>query len=409
MQATITNAVLNDTGTAIELFGTGNVDLGTITLATATSAQHVDWFTDAGHAGSVIGSGTDIVLSDTVCFAAGTRILTASGEQAIETLRPGDTVITLSSNDLVPRPVKWIGRRRINIAAHPRPETVAPVRIRRGAFAEAMPHSDLVVSPDHAIYVDGKLICARQLLNGTTIRQERHRTAVEYVHVELDSHAVLLAEGLPAESYLDTGNRGFFANADEPLMLHPDLTDEADCPAREAASCAPFVWDEASVRPVWQRLADRAAELGQPAPAFDSVSDPELRIVVNGRIEPPLSNKDGLYVFAVAQGVTEVRVVSLASSPTDTRPWLEDRRRLGVYVERIAVDDAGQLCDDTARSSGAFAGLVGGRAGRPDVAPLDRWRCGAAAARSRRPEVAEAPRGQRRHDIPCCLKRFQAD
>ena len=47
-----------------------------------------------------------------------------------------------------------------------------PVRIRRDAFAENMPHRDLLVSPDHAIFVDGKLICARQLMNGTTIRQE---------------------------------------------------------------------------------------------------------------------------------------------------------------------------------------------------------------------------------------------
>jgi hypothetical protein len=72
-----------------------------------------------------------------------------------------------------------------------------------------MPNRDLVVSPDHAIFVDGKRICARQLVNGTTIRQERDWTAVDYYHVELDRHAILLAEGLPAESYIDTGNRGF--------------------------------------------------------------------------------------------------------------------------------------------------------------------------------------------------------
>ena len=132
-----------------------------------------------------------------------------------------------------------------------------------------MPHTDLLVSPDHAVFVDGKLICARQLINGTTIRQETGWTAVEYFHVELDAHAILLAEGLPAESYLDTGNRGFFANSGEPLVLHPDLTDETDYPTREAGSCAPFVWDEASVRPVWQRLAERAAALGQPAPKLD--------------------------------------------------------------------------------------------------------------------------------------------
>jgi hypothetical protein len=97
------------------------------------------------------------------------------------------------------------------------------------------------------------------LINGSTIRQETDWTAVEYFHVELDSHAILLAEGLPAESYLDTGNHGFFANGGAPPVLHPDLTDESDCPARAAGSCAPFVTDEASVLPVWQRLAERGA------------------------------------------------------------------------------------------------------------------------------------------------------
>ena len=153
-----------------------------------------------------------IFLSTVVCYAAGTRILTVTGERTVESLMQGDIVLTLASGELVPQPVRWIGRRRIDLTAHPRPETVAPVRIRRGAFAENMPHRDLLVSPDHAVFVDGKLICARQLVNGTTIRQETGWAAVEYFHVELDAHAILLAEGLPAESYLNTGNRGFFAN-----------------------------------------------------------------------------------------------------------------------------------------------------------------------------------------------------
>ena len=80
------------------------------------------------------------------------------------------------------------------------------------AFADRVPCRDLLVSPDHGIFVDAKLICARQLVNGTTIVREAGLASVEYFHVELEAHAILLAEGLPAESYLDTGNRGFFRN-----------------------------------------------------------------------------------------------------------------------------------------------------------------------------------------------------
>ena len=296
----------------------------------------VDWQADGA-------GGTDLFLDTAPCYAAGTHILTATGERMVETLMKGDIVLTLSGGELVPQPVKWIGRRRIDLTAHPRPETVAPVRIRRGAFADNMPHSDLLVSPDHAIFVDGKLICARQLVNGTTIRQEQGLTSLEYFHVELDAHAILLAEGLPAESYLNTGNHGFFINSGEPLVLHPDLTQETDYPAREAGSCAPFVWDEASVLPVWQRLAERAAALGQPAPRLETTADPELRIVAKGRTVRPLYGENGLYIFALPKDATEVRLVSRAGSPSDARPWLDDRRCLGVNVERIMLRGATEV------------------------------------------------------------------
>ena len=201
---------------------------------------------------------TDMIQA--VCYARGTMIRTPAGELPVEKLRPGKRVITLVDGQEVPQTVNWLGHRRIGLAGYPRPETVAPIRIGRDAFADGMPHCDLVVSPDHAIFVDGKLICARQLVNGTTLCQELDWTAVDYYHVEIDKHAILLAEGLPAESYIDTGNSGFFANSGAPLVLHPDLTDETDYPTREAGSCAPFVWDEVSVQPVWQTVLQRSAD-----------------------------------------------------------------------------------------------------------------------------------------------------
>jgi hypothetical protein len=273
----------------------------------------------------------------TVCFARGTRLATAKGQTAVENLRIGDLVTTLQGDALVSQPIKWMGWRRIDLAFHPQPEIVSPVRIRRGAFGPDSPHADLLVSPDHAIFVDGMLICARQLVNDATIVREQGLPWVDYFHVELDKHAILLAEGLPTESYLDTGNRGFFANAHETLILHPNLNDESDNPVRQAASCAPFVWDEDRVKPIWDRLADRAARLGQQAPKRAVTTDPELCLVVQGRTHRPLSVADGRYTFVVRKGVDEVRLVSSAALPTDARPWLDDRRRLGVSVERIVL------------------------------------------------------------------------
>jgi hypothetical protein len=295
--------------------------------------------------------------ADPLCFLAGTKIRTPTGDVRVEELAVGGMVLAGGdaegkfSGDALSmpadgrhraQPVKWIGRRRIDLTAHPRPEIVAPVRIEPDAVAENVPHTSLLLSPDHAVFLGGKLICARQLVNGTTIRREDDLPSIEYFHVELDTHAILLAEGLPVESYLNTGNRGFFANSDEPLVLHPDLTDQSNYPTREAGSCAPFVWDEGNVRPVWQRLADRAAAIGQPLPRRTVTMDPDLELLINRRrIRPVYSDSDRV-IFVLPRDAGEAWLLSRAQSPTEARPWLDDRRRLGVRVRRIVLRGANE-------------------------------------------------------------------
>ena len=187
----------NETTDVLTLFNASHTSIGTLQFGPDVTGADL-----AADSNGDIGA-------PAVCFAAGTRIATPGGDVPVERLAAGDQITTLHGEAC---PVRWLGRRRIDLTTHPRPDTVAPVRIQRGAFADSVPHSDLLLSPDHAIFVDGMLICAHQLINGTTIRQEKDWTAVEYFHVKLDTHAILLAEGLPAESYLDTGNHGFFAN-----------------------------------------------------------------------------------------------------------------------------------------------------------------------------------------------------
>jgi len=283
-------------------------------------------------------------ISSVVCFLRGTRITTSEGERAVETLTIGDMVATRLNDATVFKPIKWIGWRRIDPTAHPNLAAIAPVLIQRGALADDVPHRDLLVSPDHAILIDGKLICARQLINGATIRQAKTLAAIEYFHIELETHAILMAEGLFTESYLDTGNRGFFANGDEPILLHPDLSDEADFPTREEASCMPFVWDEESIRSVWENLAERAAALGRPLRSIHTTLDADLRMMAQGKTLRPLFVENGLYLFPLPTGTKEIHVVSRAAAPTDTRPWVQDCRRLGVCVTCILLrSDSGDL------------------------------------------------------------------
>ena len=108
------------------------------------------------------------------------------------------------------------------------------MRVGEGAFAPGVPARDLLLSLDHALAIDGVLIPIRQLVNGTSIKREPV-TEITYWHIELDAHDVVLAEGLPAETYLDTGNRAAFAGG-HMQRLHPDFAERV----RETHGCLPL-------------------------------------------------------------------------------------------------------------------------------------------------------------------------
>ena len=169
-----------------------------------------------------------------LCFLAGSRIRTPVGDRAVEMLRAGDLVVTASGEHC---PIVWIGRRETDTTRHPRPERVRPVRVRRGAFGEGLPERDLLLSPDHALFIDGVLIPVKYLVDGRTVLHELAIARPTYFHVELDRHEILLAEGLPAESLVPGADRSAFANGGGPVQLHPDF----HALAWEAEGCAPLV------------------------------------------------------------------------------------------------------------------------------------------------------------------------
>jgi len=173
------------------------------------------------------------------------------------------------------------------------------------------------------------------LLNDTTIRRETV-LSVTYYYIELDAHDVLLAEGLPAESYLDTGNRGIFENAAKPLLLHPDFTTANDQARRLAEACAPFIDAAAQMAPIWRRVAQRGIDLGYSLPdALPTTTDPSLSVVINGCHITPIKVIGARHIFVLPTTSRELRIVSRHTSPSDVRPWIEDRRRLGVMIRVI--------------------------------------------------------------------------
>lgn len=361
---------VNASATTINIYNGASL-LDTISLASApTSGTFVDWGAATGITGSTINSGTDIFLDNAVCFATGTRIRTVDGDAAVEDLAAGDTVMTLSGTELVARPVQWIGTRRIDLTRHPRPNLAAPVRIRRDAFGDNLPQRDLVVSPDHCLFVDGGLIPAKLLINDMTIVQERNARAVTYYHVELDRHAILLAEGLPAESYLDTGNRAFFSNAGMALVLHPEFTVNAGLKRWETDACAPLTVAQELVKPIWHRLAQRAESFGYRRPDQATIDDPGLSLIADGRTIRPISNDAGRYIFMLPAGASSLRLASRTGVPSYWEAYLDDWRQLGVAVRRITVRDSAGLTEIPPD----HPGLTGGwHAVERDAVTMWRW------------------------------------
>jgi hypothetical protein len=152
------------------------------------------------------------------CFLLGTRIKTPKGEIKIEELRIGDNVLTASGET---KPIKFIGRRKVSRERTGPWNGDGPVKISCFAIDGKAPHSDLYVSPAHAIFIDGILIRASSLVNDLTILADAKPEALSltYLHIELDTHEAILAQGLAVESY-QRDNLHAFDNADEYVSLY---------------------------------------------------------------------------------------------------------------------------------------------------------------------------------------------
>jgi Hint domain len=270
------------------------------------------------------------------CYAAGTRIRTKHGEIAVEHVSPGDRLATLRDGQVSYGTVTWVGYRHHEITRDPNREESAPIRIRRDAVADGQPNRDLFVSPEHCLFLDGKLIPAKLLVNGVTLVQERQTAAVTYYHLELERHSVLLADGLPAESYLDTGNRDVFSNSDVPT-LHPQFAVNYDATRWDTDAAAPLARDPVEIERIWQRLIDRAEAMGYGRRAIKTTTAPDIHVVAAGQTVRPVVDTDNRYVFVLPRGAASAILVSRFGIPADMATFSPDTRRLGVRVSWIAM------------------------------------------------------------------------
>jgi hypothetical protein len=261
----------------------------------------------------------------------------------VEALRVGDRAVTASGRS---RPILWIGHRRLDLRRHPRPQDVMPVRVQAGAFGpgvrgEGVPRRDVLLSPDHAVFAGGVLVPVRYLVNGLSIAQEAAE-AITYYHVELDAHDVLLAEGLPAESYLNTGNRGAFANGGDVIEAHPDFARRVWA----ASSCADLVMQGPVLAHIRAGLLARLPALGHA-----TTDDPDLLVCAGGVVLEPQSCGDWLCVV-VPDDADTLHLHSRTACPAELDVGSDDRRRLGVPVAAVRIDGEAVPLDGPAVAEG---------------------------------------------------------
>jgi hypothetical protein len=180
--------------------------------------------------------GNQLVVTEATypyCLLAGSMVATPSGERLVQDIRPGDEVLTADGQTVT---VRWVGRQSlITVFAG---EAGIPVMIRAGALGDNTPTTDLCVSGDHAIAIDRYLVCAQALINGTTItRMPNPPAQLDYYHLELDTHRIILANGTPVESFVDDVTRAGFDNYSEwvDLGLDPLPAQALDLPRIKSA------------------------------------------------------------------------------------------------------------------------------------------------------------------------------
>ncbi len=267
--------------------------------------------------------------SVTVCFLADSMIATPKGVVAVQDLHKGDEVLTYVDGVASVGTLSWAGMAHCTVnPALPDDMAGYPVRVRANAIADGVPYKDMLLTAEHCLFFNGVFIPARMLVNGVSIFYDKSITSYNYYHIETPDHAIIMADGMLTESYLDTGNRRSFTQKGNVIQLGSTPKSWQDNAA------APLCVERERVEAVFRQITARmGANWATPATA----QNPELHLVTErGATIWPANCKNGTYNFMLPANTQAVHLVSRASRPADVvGPFVDDRRQMGVAVAEI--------------------------------------------------------------------------
>lgn len=277
-------------------------------------------------------------MTITKCFLSGTHIMTENGERVVEELAVGDQIITFKDGKEVLQTIVWVGSMDVDVNNYSNKETLYPIRIKAHAFGLNQPHRDLLVTPEHTIYVDGGLTPARMLVNGRSIIVDKSIEKYTVHHIETIEHSIILSENLLTESYLNTDNKDMFNG--ETVNLRLEFNENAGHKSWEEDAAAPLVVAREKVEPIWQRLDRRATQLGfATVERAKTTRDPALCLTTQkGDVIKPVDIQGKVYSFYLPANVRVIGLRSRAAQPAEAvGPFCDDRRMLGVLVSKFTV------------------------------------------------------------------------
>lgn len=273
------------------------------------------------------------------CFLRGTLIETKDGMVAVENIEVGDKVVVYSKEGKTLQPVIWTGHRIGRVDPNLSDDIGGyPVRIVKDALGPNIPFKDLLITAEHCLCLDEQFIPVRMLVNGRSIYYDHSIVSYTYYHIECEKHAVICANGMLTETYLNTGHRQFF--------LQDEKTISYKCGSKtwEKDAAVPLKTDRTTVEPYFINFLEKAQklELKDRNQSFERTQNPSLRLLTNqGEIIYPCHKGSKThFIFLIPSYVKDIRILSRTSRPCDViGPFVDDRRDLGVLVGRIVLFD----------------------------------------------------------------------